>query len=333
MHGVLARVLSKGMDLDRMLAMCRRDQWTIDDLDWDVEPRTLSREHEIAVCQYFKNMSGIELFAGALFEVQAQQTDDPTLRAIFDSFVEDERRHSAVADRLSAHYDVHRYQAYEMNPHLVKFQKPFVEAVHHLPPDVAASYITGGELLLDIALLRSLDDFVDDEMSHRAMKLINRDESRHIAIDYHMVGYYSGDDYVAWLDAQPPPPLAQRLEAWWALAKVLYHAAPFTKAVFFEPMELTDPTGVRLREAFKRMQLLGKKPGVSDRPFARFLETVQDLFNDPVVGLLFGPLLARLIGLPPHLVKRMYTEEERHRYARMSFDELAQDALGAKSLH
>ena len=61
----------------------------------------------------------------------------------------------------------------------------------------ANAYITAGELILDVALLRSLDDYVADEMSHRAMYLINRDESRHIAIDYRMVEYYASPEYAA----------------------------------------------------------------------------------------------------------------------------------------
>ncbi|MCA9606581.1 MAG: hypothetical protein KC619_13340 [Myxococcales bacterium] len=321
------------MDLDRMLEMCRRDQWTIDDLDWDVAPRALSRDHEIAVCQYFKDMSGIELLAGELFRVQGEQTDDPTLKAIFESFVADEQRHSEVANRLSAHYDVHRYQPYELNPHLVAFREPFVEVVNHMPPDVAVAYITTGELLLDIALLRSLDDFVDDEMSKRAMKLINRDESRHIAIDYHMVGFYAGDDYTRWLESRPKKTAEEQAKSFLALATMLFYAAPFFKKVFFGPMELTDPSGHRLTEAFKRMQLLGKKPGVSERPFSKFVMTVHTLFNDPVFGKLLGPLLSRLIGLPGYVLADLHTEEEQARYARMSFDELAADALQAKTLH
>ncbi len=316
-----------------MRAMCVRDQWTINDLDWDVTPRPLSRSDEVAVCQYFKDMSGIELLAGELFRVQSEQTEDPTLKAIFESFVVDEARHSAVAERLSQHYDVHHYQDYALNPHLERFAGPFVEAAHHLPPDVAAAYITSGELLLDIALLRSLDDFVDDEMSHRAMELINRDESRHIAIDYYMVGYYTSPDYTRWLDAQPPAPLETRLQAYWALARLLFHAGPFLREVFFEPMRLTDPAGKRLHEAIKRLQLLGRKPGVMDRPFSKFVGTVQELFNDPTIGPIFGPLLARLIGLPPYVVTRLYTEEDVARYSAMSFQELADDALGAKHLH
>jgi hypothetical protein len=318
------------MDLDRMLSMCRRDQWKVDDLDWSVRPRALSREHEIAVCQYFMDMSGIELLAGELFEKQRDMAHDPRLREIFSSFVIDERRHSEVALRLCAHYDVHRYQSYALNPHLVRFRGAFVEAVHHLPPDIANAYITSGELLLDVALLRSLDDFVDDEMSHQAMKLVNRDESRHIAIDYYMVEYYCSSAYDDWLAGRPPESLDDRAKAFLALATFLYHAGPFFKAVFFAPMDLTDPSGRRLLEAFKRIQLLGNRPGVSERPFSKFIKTLQLLFNDPIVGAIFGPLLARMIGLDPRVIKTLYTEDEARRYHSLSIEEMAEEALAAK---
>lgn len=316
-----------------MLAMCLRDQWSIDqDLDWNVSPRPLSREHEIAVCQYFTDMSGIELLAGKLFDVQRKQTKDPRLKRIFETFIEDERRHSECALRLAAHYDVHRYQRYELNPHLVRFRGPFVEALRHLPPDIASAYITTGELLLDVALLRSLDDFVDDEMSHRAMRLINRDESRHIAVDYYMVEFYSSDAYDEWLDNRPTPSLEARAQALWALVSILYHAGPFFRDVFFAPMDLTDPSGRRLLEAFKRIQLLSAKPGVADRPFTKFIRTLQSLFNDPVFGAIFGPLLARVMGLDPRVIVELYDEEDARRVATMSFQEMAAEALGAKYL-
>ena len=313
-----------------MLAMCQRDQWSIDDLDWDVEPRALEPEQETAVCQYFTDMAGIELLAAELFKVQRSQTDDPLLREILASFVVDEERHSAVARRLASHYDVHRYRDYEINRNLQRFRQPFVDAVHRLPPDIATAYITTGELLLDVALLRSLDDYVDDEMSHRAMRLINRDESRHIAVDYHMVEFYSAPDYLDWLGSQPAQPLAERAEALLALAVMLYRAGPCFRDVFFAPMDLTDPTGRRLREAFKRIQLLGDRPGVAERPFSRFLALIRHLFNDPVVGGMFGPLLCRLIGLDPRVLVTLYSEEERDRFHAMSISDMAAEAVRAK---
>jgi hypothetical protein len=317
-----------------MLEMCRRDQWRVEDLDWSVRPRALSPSDEIAICQFFTDMSGIELLAGALFEVQRDNARDPLLREIFQTFVIDEERHSRVALRLARHYDVHRYRRYELNPHLVRFRKHFVRAVQHLPPDIANAYITTGELLLDIALLRSLNDYVDDEMSHQAMRLVNRDESRHIAIDYYMAEYYASADYHAWLATRPPKGVLEAAAAAWALVGFLYHAQPFFRDVFFKPMDLVDPTGKRLLDAFKRIQLLGQKQGSGpERPFAKFLRTLHTLFNDPVAGPILGPAISRVMGVDPRVIRVLYTDEEVARVQQMSWDALAQEALQAKTLN
>jgi hypothetical protein len=321
------------MDVARMLEMCRRDQWRIEDLDWSATPRPLSRDDEIAICQYFTDMSGIELLAAALFEVQRDQTRNPVLREIFSTFVIDEERHSRVATRLARHYDVHRYRRYELNPHLVRFRKHFVKAVRQLSPDIANTYITTGELLLDIALLRSIDDFVDDEMSHRAMRLINRDESRHIAVDYHMAEYYASDEYRAWLASQPKKSLLNEARAVTALAGFMYHAKPFFRDVFFGPMDLVDPSNERLFEAFKRIQLLGEKEAPVPRPFSRFLRVLQDLFNHPVSGPVLGPVISRVMGVDPKVIRRLYTEEESRHAKRSSYETLANEALASKTLH
>ena len=114
---------------------------------------------------------------------------------ILDSSVVDAPRHADVALRLARHYDVHRYRTYRLDPALERFAPHFINAIRYLSAEVANLYVTTGELILDVALLRSLNDYVDDPMSHQAMELINRDESRHIAIDFHMVEYYSSDGY------------------------------------------------------------------------------------------------------------------------------------------
>ncbi len=313
--------------------MCERDQWSIDDLDWSVVPRELSRENEIAICQYFTDMAGIELLAGALFAVQRDNTEDPTLRSIFASFVIDEERHSIVAKRLARHYDVHHYRSYEENPHLTRFAKHFVKAVKTLPPDVANVYITTGELLLDIALLRSLDDFVDDDMSKQAMKLINRDESRHIAIDHHMVEHYASPAYDAWLAAQPRKRRRDRIRGAVALAGLMLHARPFFRDVFFAPMDLLDPSGARLKDAFKRIQILGLKEGVSERPFTRFTTVLRTLAEDRVLGRVAMPVVERVLGVEARVLRTLYTDEEAERFRKMSFDQLADEALAAKEMN
>src|ERR1041384_7287160 len=104
------------MDLGRMLDKCIRDQWSIDDLDWSLPPPPMPRDKEEAIVQAFVDMAGIELLAGALFDVQRKKTKDPTLNKIFSTFVADEKRHAAVASRLAKHYDVHHYRDYVESP-------------------------------------------------------------------------------------------------------------------------------------------------------------------------------------------------------------------------
>lgn len=320
------------MDLTKMLEKCHRGQWKVGDLDWSGTPRPMSEDDERAVVQYFTDMAGIERLAGALFAEQERQAEEPVLREIFASFVTDEIRHSHAAQMLADYYNVHRYKIYQPNPALVKFTPHFVDAIKYLSPDVANAYITAGELILDVALLRSLNDHVGDTMSHQAMELINRDESRHIAVDFHMVEYYSSKEYSEKLRRAPAPSIAERARATWVFGNVLYYAAPFFRDVFFEPMRRVDPSGRRLKEAFKRMQLIASRPTERESPLMAAMLALQDLYNDhPVARTIAGPAIERIMGIDGSVIMRLYTEAEKQHALRMSFDELAEDALAAKN--
>jgi hypothetical protein len=319
------------MDTGRMLRKCVEQQWKIQDIAWDAAPRAMAPEDEIAIVQYFTDMAEIERFAGALFEEQQRIVDDPTLKKIFSTFVADEERHALVAERLAAHYDVHKLRKYQPSQGLLDFRPHFLAALKYLSAEIANSYITGGELMLDVALLRSLDDYVQDEMSSRVMELVNRDESRHIAVDYYMAEFYASPEYQAWLAKQPRKSLLFKLRAAWTFVGVLWYAGPFARQVFFEPMAKTDPSGKRLREAVKRMQLLGSRPHVSERPFNKFQRGLRTINNHPIAGPWLGRLARRLTGsFPDHLYQDLFTKDELAQANRMSMEELAQEAVQAK---
>lgn len=318
------------MDLERMLDKCRRGQWSVDQLDWSIKPRPMTRDEEMTVVQYFTDMAGIERLAKALFEEQLRRAESPVLADIFTTFIADEERHAVAAERLAAHYNVHKYKQYRPHPSLATFRPAFLDALHHLSAEFANVYITTGELLLDVALLRGLSDYVDDAMCKRAMRLVNRDESRHIAIDYYMVGYYASPAYQARVRLGPRRSLADHARATAAFARVLYHAAAFVRAIFIEPLAMVDPSNRHMREAFKRIQLLGRKPDVARRPFSRFLRLLQIGHDAPLIGALFGNTLARIAGVPGHALTRHYSSAEAQRASRMSYDDLAREALAVK---
>lgn len=321
------------MDVERMLEKCRSQQWKIDDLDWNVKPRPMERDEEIAVVQYFKDMAGIERFAKALFEEQQKIVEDPTIKQIFATFVIDEERHAQVAERLAAHYDVHKYKTYTTSRELERFKPNFLATLQYLSAEIANAYITGGELLLDVALLRSLNDYVHDDMSQRAMDLINRDESRHIAMDYHMTEFYASDEYQDWLSRQPKKGVLHETKAFASFAKLLLSAAPFFRQVFFQPMARVDPSGKRLREAVKRIQLLGNRKNVSSRPYYRFMNSMNDVNRHPVWGRFLGGITNRLSGdFPVELRGILFTQAELKAANAMSIDAMAAEALHAKTV-
>jgi hypothetical protein len=252
------------------------------------------------------------------------------LRAIFETFVIDEERHARVAARLARHYDVRRLASYRVDPHLARFRRHFLRTIRNLDDDVANAYITGGELVLDIALLRSIDDHVADETCAAAMRLINRDESRHIAVDYHMVEHYGSPAYEAELRSRPRRAARERLRGAASLAMMFVHARPFFQAMFFGPMDVVDPDGRRMREAFRHMQRIGAKPEAMRRPFARFLRVLYDAFNHPKAGPWVGRAAARVTGIDPRYMARLNSDQDIERAAGRSYDELCQDALDAK---
>lgn len=312
-----------------MRALCRENQWRVGDLDWSQTPRPMSEDDERSVVQYFTDMAQIERLAAALFVEQERRVQDPRMKEIFATFVTDEIRHSHVAQMLADHYDVHRYKVYRTSQSLERFFPHFVAAIRELPDDVANAYITSGELILDIALLRSIDDFVADPLSSQAMELINRDESRHIAVDYYMVEFYASDAYKR-QRSDSGKSLAGHATSARTFAAMTRWVRPFFRDVFFSPMQKVDPSGKRIREAFRRMQVLARKPGVGELPIAKFWGTMLDLYNEPWVGRRAKSVIANVVGLEPELMERIATEDDLARGARMSFEELAKEALGAK---
>jgi hypothetical protein len=308
--------------------MCREGQWNVGDLDFSQVPRPMCADDERSVVQYFTDMAQIERLAGALFVEQERRVGDPVLKEIYASFVVDEMRHSHVAQMLADHYDVRRLKTYRTSPSLERFFPHFVDAIRHLPDDVANAYITSGELILDIALLRSIDDFVADPLSAQAMELINRDESRHIAIDYYMVGYYASAEYKN--RAKTKVSLREQAVAARTFAAMTLWGRPFFRDVFFGPMDRIDPTGERLREAFKRMQLLGTRPGLEELPLTKFWSTMMTLYNKPWMGRRGKEVVARVVGAEPRFMEHLATEDELARARSMSLDELAEEALSAK---
>jgi hypothetical protein len=56
----------------------------------------------------------------------------------------------------------------------------------------------------------------------------------------------------------------------------------------------------------------------------------QNAYNHPIAGRVLGPLLLRALGAEDRAARILFTREELASTQRMSFDELAEDAIAAK---
>src|SRR5262249_20754578 len=115
-----------------------------------------------------------------------------------------------------------------------------------------------------------------------------------------------------------------------AFARMLRHARPFFQRMFFDPMDRIDPSGKRMIEAFRHMQRLGEKPTAKRRAFGRFLQSMSDLFNHPVLGKMAGPVAEWATGVDGRYIAILNTPSELLAARGKTFDELANDALSAK---
>lgn len=168
------------------------------------------------------------------------------------------------------------------------------------------------------------------------MHLINRDESRHIAIDFRMTELYCSDEYLAQIRERRRQrrrwrmTLGETARATRKVATMMWYAKPFLQQVFLAPMDRTDPSGRRVQEAFKRIQLVMRKPTVARTPFSRFIIGAQAAYNRPLARRVLGPLLLRALGADARAARIMFTPEELARSQQMTFEELAEEALAAK---
>ena len=269
-----------GIDLEKMLEKCELGQWRVEDFDWTGRPASLSREEEVLVCSYFVNMSYIERIAGALFLSLAERLDDPLLVAIFRTFHADERRHSQAAARLADYFDVHHYQVYTPNIPMLRFIPRFVGAIDRLSPAFATSFILGGELILDIALLRGLNAYLDDPVSRAVVEKINQDESRHLAIDMYMTEYFADRSRAEGEESGRNPWLDP---AWWG---VLTWGPAFFAEVFFRPMQVFDPSQEQMREVMRRFRRFYDRVAVAGNPAVQQFRGVVALVESGIGSLI-----------------------------------------------
>ena len=282
------------IDTEKVLERCKQGQWDVNDFDWSQKTQLeLSKEDEMRLCQLYTDMSYIERIAGDLFLTLSDRLDDPVLKEIYDWCYTDEIRHSHATAKLADHFDVNHYKVYTPNQAMLKFIPYFSDAIRTLNPALANAFIMAGELILDIGLLRSINQYVDDPLARSVVEKINQDESRHLAMDFYMAQHCSDHN----MAVKPDEDKEFKKRHFFTdknIRGILRFGPPFFNEVFFRPMQFLDPSQSQMRKAVKQLRRFYLRDELKDNPTtASFNQTAE--FLDSRRGSKVGWGLQRLI--------------------------------------
>jgi len=299
--------VNMSLDPIKMLERCKAGQWDVNDFDWNKTPEvTLSKEDELRVVQLYLNMSYIELLAGNLFQALRDRMEDPVLKEIYNWCYIDEVRHSEAAARLAKYFDQHQYKVYTPNIAMLKFIPHFSGAVRTLNPAIANSLILTGELILDIALLRGLNNYVDDPQSRAVVERINSDESRHLAMDFFMAEYCSENDMSIHTGKHKRGIFNPNLRG------MAIFGPSFFNEVFFRPMEVLDPNNVQMESVARRLRRFNLKDEVQKNPTIKPFNAMADFFESNLgsgLGWLLRKSAKRIAGVDFDFVLAGHSEK------------------------
>jgi hypothetical protein len=178
------------LDLVRMLDRIRSRQWALADFDWDAPGADrITDEQRPSLQAFMADLVWIEQVGARGFAALSRQAEDPTLAEIYQWFHAEEQRHANAELALMRRWgmlDAGRTPRPNTNIRLVVgWLDRFGDG---LPPRVLGTVIPLLEVALDGALLKFLLDQVHDPLCHEVFERINNDESRHLAVDFHVLG-------------------------------------------------------------------------------------------------------------------------------------------------
>ncbi len=178
------------VDLDKMLARIKDRQWALADFDWDAPGADrITAEQRPSLAAFMADLVWIEQVGARGFAALARQAPDPVLAEIYRWFHAEEQRHANAELALMRRWGMlDGDEVPEPNKNIrlvIRWLDRFGDG---LPMGVLGSVIPLLEVALDGALIKFLLDEVHDPLCHAVFERINNDESRHLAVDFHVLG-------------------------------------------------------------------------------------------------------------------------------------------------
>ncbi len=301
------------LDLDKMLDRIRSRQWALADFDWDSPGADqITDDQRPSVRAFMADLVWIEQVGARGFAALSRKVDDPTLAEIYRWFHAEEQRHANAELALMRRWDMlDAGRIPEPNTNIRLVMGWLERFADDLPLRALGTVIPLLEVALDGALLKFLLDEVHDPLCHAVFERINNDESRHLAVDFHVLGML-GEQATG--------------NATWESARDLLRpgvlaSAPIGLPLFTKMRDNLVAMGLepqRLEAAIERFgQLADREPGATNNPsYRRLSYAASKLFDEghwintlaEVLVVITDHIPAAALGRPPSWIDQLTYE-------------------------
>jgi hypothetical protein len=172
-----------------MLTRIQERQWALADIDWDAPGAELiTDEQRPHLRSFMADVTWIEQVGSRAFAALARSADDPVLAEIYRYFQAEEQRHANAELALMRRWGMVEDGEVPTPNASIRLAMSWLDRfADGLPLAVLATAIPMLEVALDGALLKFLVEEVPDPLCAVVFDKINNDESRHLAVGYHVL--------------------------------------------------------------------------------------------------------------------------------------------------
>jgi hypothetical protein len=177
------------IDLARTLDRVQERQWALADIDWDAPGAELiTDEQRPKLAAFMADVTWIEQVGARAFAALARKAEDPVLADLYRYFHAEEQRHANAELALMRRWGMLEGDEPPEPDISIRLAMDWLDRyADSLPLAVLGSAIPMLEVALDGALLKFLVDEVPDPLCAVVFDKINNDESRHLAVGFHVL--------------------------------------------------------------------------------------------------------------------------------------------------
>jgi len=177
------------LDLSRTLDRIQERQWALADIDWDAPGADLVTDAQRPkLAAFMADVAWIEQVGARAFAALARKAQDPVLAEVYRYFHAEEQRHANAELALLRRWEMLDGDATPEPDISIRLAMDWLDRyADSLPLAVLGSAIPMLEVALDGALLKFLTEEIADPVCQQVFEKINNDESRHLAVGYHVL--------------------------------------------------------------------------------------------------------------------------------------------------